>query len=209
MQTSFGRLFQVLPLAVTLLAPATFSFAQNGPPNRIAKTITNNSVSVIKGSVHPMLRSEADQGLMDASTVLHGLTMNFAPTSAQQAVLEALLVRQQQSSSPDYHRWLTPQQFADRFGMSQQDISRVSSWLQSQGFTVDGVADSRNSIRFSGSVATVESALRTQIHNYTMDGEKHFANACEISLPAAIAPAISSIRGLNDFKPRPHRNLQG
>ena len=87
--------------------------------------------------------------------------------------------------------------------MSQQDISRVSAWLQSQGFTVDGVADSRNAIRFSGSVATVEAALHTQIHNYTLDGEKHFANSNEISLPAAIAPSVSSIRGLNDFRPRP------
>ena len=203
MQTSFRRLFQVLPLAGALLASASFSFAQTGPANRIAKNITNDSVSAVKGSVHPMLRSEADQGLKDASTVLHGLTMNFAPTAAQQADLEALLVRQQQPSSPDYHRWLTPQQFADRFGMSQQDISRVSSWLQSQGFAVDGVSDSRNSIRFSGSVATVERALRTEIHNYTLDGETHFANSSEISLPAAIAPSISSIRGLNDFKPRP------
>jgi subtilase family serine protease len=203
MQTSFRRLFQVLPLAVTLLASASVSFAQNGPANRIAKTITNDSVSAIKGSVHPMISPENDQGLMDASTVLHGLTMNFAPTAAQQAALNALLISQQQPSSPDYHRWLTPQQFADRFGMSQQDISRVSSWIQSQGFTIDGVADSRNSIRFSGSVATVESALRTQIHRYSIDGETHFANSSEISLPAAIAPAISSIRGLNDFKPRP------
>src|SRR6476660_3657089 len=124
MQTSFRRLFQVLPLAGALLASASFSFAQTGPANRIAKNITNDSVSAVKGSVHPMLRSETDQGLKDASTVLHGLTMNFAPTAAQQADLEALLVRQQQPSSPDYHRWLTPQQFADRFGMSQQDISR-------------------------------------------------------------------------------------
>ena len=203
MQTSFRRLFQALPMAVALLAGASFSFAQNGPANRIARTISNDSVTAIKGTVHPRLRSEYDQGLKDASTVLHGLTMNFAPTAAQQADLDALLARQLQPSSPDYQRWLTPQQFADRFGMSQQDISRVSTWLQSQGFTVDGVADSRNAIRFSGSVATVESVLRTQIHNYSVDGETHFANSSEISLPAAIAPSISSIRGLNDFRPRP------
>src|SRR5664279_6096180 len=101
MRTSFRRLFQALPLAVALLVPVSISFAQNGPANRIAKTITNDSVSAIRGSVHPMLRSEADQGLMDASTVLHGMTMNFAPTAAQQADLEALLRRQQQPSSPD------------------------------------------------------------------------------------------------------------
>jgi len=150
-----------------------------------------------------MIHPEEDQGLVDASTQLHGLTLNFAPSATQKADLDALLVRQQQPGSPDYHRWLTPEQFGARFGMSQQDIARVSAWLQSQGFTVDGVADSRNAIRFSGSVATVEAALHTQIHNYLVDGEKHFANSSEISLPAAIAPSVSGIRGLNDFRPKP------
>lgn len=161
----------------------------------------------MRGSVHPMIRPESDQGLMDASTTLHGLTLNFALSATQKADLDALLVRQQQPGSPDYHRWLTPQQFGQRFGMSQQDISRVSTWLQSQGFSVDGIADSRNAIRFSGSVATVEAALHTQIHNYLVNGEKHFANSSEISLPAAIAPSVSSIRGLNDFKPRPQNKI--
>ena len=83
MPTNFRRLIRVLPVAVTLLVSASTTLAQNGPANRIARNISNDSVTTIKGSVHPMIRPEADQGLMDSSTMLHGLSLNFAPTAAQ------------------------------------------------------------------------------------------------------------------------------
>jgi uncharacterized repeat protein (TIGR01451 family) len=141
------------------------------------------------------------------------LTLNFRPSPEQQAALEQLLAAQQDSSSPDYHRWLTPEQFGDRFGLSQQDIREVTAWLQSQGFAISGTARSRNSITFSGTAAQVQAAFHTEIHRYEVDGEIHYANAFDPSVPAAIASIVSDIWGLADFylKPsiRPRRVVSG
>jgi subtilase family serine protease len=128
------------------------------------------------------------------------MSINFKRTAAQEASLQALLQAQQDRNSPSYHKWLTPAQFGQQFGMSTDDLAKVSSWLQEEGFTVVGVSQSNNSISFTGSVANVENAFQTQIHNYTSDGETHFANSTNISLPGAIAGMVSNVRGLNDFR---------
>src|SRR6267143_1599662 len=59
----------------------------------------------------------------------------------------------------NYHRWLTPEEFADRFGVSQDDIDKIVSWLRGQGLTVVSVARARNSVAFRGDAAQVENAF--------------------------------------------------
>ena len=100
--------------------------------------------------------------------MLNGVTLVFHPSAAQQADLNNLLAQQQERSSPNYHKWLTPAQFADRFGMSKRYRPR-HTWLESQGFTVTSVANSRNQISFDGTVAQVESVFATEIHNYLVE----------------------------------------
>ena len=78
-------------------------------------------------------------------------------SAAQQADLDQLLAEQQDRSSPNYHAWLTPEQFGDRFGASPNDISQIVSWLQSEGFAVDEVSRARNWIWFSGTARRCKS----------------------------------------------------
>ena len=87
------------------------------------------------------------------------MTVSFNRSAAQQATLNTLLTAQQNPSSSSYHQWLTAAQFGEQFGMSQQDLDQVTAWLQSQGFTVNAVAESRTSIRFSGTAGMAEQAL--------------------------------------------------
>jgi subtilase family serine protease len=171
--------------------------------NRIAQPIVASKVTPLQGTVHPLVQAQYDQGPVSSSMQLQGMTLNFNRSAAQQASLSALLTAQQSPSSSSYHQWLTAAQFGAQFGMSQQDLDQVTAWLQSQGFTVDKVAESRTSIRFSGSVGLAEQALHTQIHKYIVNGESHFANATQISLPSAFASTVSRVGGLQDFKPKP------
>jgi len=134
---------------------------------------------------------------------MSGVSLVFKPSAAQQAALDKLLKEQQQRSSPNYHKWLTPAQFADRFGMSRSDIEKVTAWLQSQGFTVTRVANSRNQVFFEGTVAQVESAFRTEIHSYLVDGKVHFANATEPSVPAVLSGMTIGVHHLHNFQPKP------
>jgi len=118
-----------------------------------------------------------------------------------------LLAAQQDRSSQKYHAWLTPEQFGDRFGLSPDDITQVVSWLQSQGLAVDEISRARNWIWFSGTAGQVQAGLRTEIRQYRVNGELHFANVGEPSVPAAFEPIIGGIQGLNDFHPESLRPL--
>jgi subtilase family serine protease len=157
----------------------------------------------LKGNVHGLAQARFDLGRTDSSQIIHGVTLVFHPSAAQQADLDNLLAQQQERSSPNYHKWLTPAQFADRFGMSQGDISQAVSWLESQGFTVTSVANSRNQISFDGTVAQVESVFATEINNYLVGGEMHFANATNPSVPAALAASVLAVGHLHNFSPKP------
>ena len=176
--------------------------------SRIQQSIDNSRTTVLRGNVHPLARPEYDQGAADPAMVLPRIVLNFQPTAAQQADLASLLQQQQDPASPNFHQWLTPEQYADRFGVGAADMAQVVSWLQSQGFQVVEQARSRTYVAFRGTASQAAAALHTQIHLYQLNGRTHYANASEPSVPAALAPMVQAIHGLNDFRPRPRAALR-
>ena len=151
------------------------------PQRRIA-AINPNQMVALRNTVSPRLTRAVDQGRISPSTPIEGMTMYFQPTAAQKAALDALIEAQQTPGSRYYHQWLTPQQYGSLFGMSDADLASVKAWLESQGFTIEGVANGRNSITFSGTAGQVESAFATELHRYLSRGETHFANATKFAL---------------------------
>ena len=156
-------------------------------PDRITAPIDSRRTVVLRGNVHPYAQARFDQGPVEPAFRLDYITLLLKKTPAQQAALEQLLARQQDPTSPDFHHWLTPEQYADRFGLSQRDLDRISAWLQAQGFAVEYVARGRNWLAFSGTAGQVRAAFRTEIHRYRVGGESHFAPSAEPSIPAAAA----------------------
>jgi uncharacterized protein (TIGR03437 family) len=158
---------------------------------------------VLRGHVHPQARPENDQGPVESGFQVSGMTLMLKPSAAQRAALQQLLAEQQDPASPKYHQWLTPEQYADAYGVSGDDLNRVTGWLKSQGFTVDSTSRSRLYLTFSGTADQAGTAFRTQLHRYRVNGRMHYANATEPSVPAAISGLVSSIRGMNDFRLKP------
>jgi uncharacterized protein (TIGR03437 family) len=190
----------------TVLFPLLFlSFLSSSliaQPRRITRPINDRDRASLPGHVHPKARPEFDQGRVSPSQTLSYVTLTLAQSAEQKADLERLLVEQQTPGSPNYHHWLTPEEFAQRFGTSDSDIQQITAWLQGQGLTVAAVARGRGWIAFNGTASQVEAAFGTQLHNYLLDGELHFANATEPSIPAAITDVVSAIRGLHNFRPQ-------
>jgi uncharacterized protein (TIGR03437 family) len=177
--------------------------------NRIAGRINNGQRVVLHGHLHPKALPETDQGAVDPSLPLPRVTLTLQPSASQQAALKQLLAQQQDPTSGNYHHWLTPEQYADQFGVSQTDLNQIVSWLQSRNLTVVGVARARTWIAVSGTAAAVGTAFGTEIHHFRMNGELHYANATEPSIPAALQGIVVSLRGMNDFrlKPASHRRI--
>jgi hypothetical protein len=186
---------------ISALLFATVCFAAQ--PDRITGTIDSSRSVVLTGSVHAKAQPQFDQGPVDPAMTLAYVTIMTQPSAKQQAALQQLLKQQQDPASANYRKWLTPEQYANRFGLSQNDIDKLTVWLQSQGFSIVQVARAHNWIAFSGTTALVDNTFHTQIHYFNVDGERHFANATEISIPQALAGIVVGFRGLNDFRLQP------
>lgn len=189
-----------IPALLTLLSALAFAVQ----PDRISEALDSGQVTTLPGNMHGLARPEFDLGRTDGSKVLSGVSLVFKPSPSQQKALDKLLADQQSPASPSYHKWLTPAQFAARFGMTRNDIQKVTTWLESQGFKVTRVANSRNQVFFAGTVAHIESAFHTEIHDYLVDGEVHFANASDPSVPSAMADSALAIQNLHNFQPKSH-----
>jgi uncharacterized protein (TIGR03437 family) len=183
-----------------LLAAAGSVFAQ---PDRLLVPIDARSMVILKGNTNSKAQPRYDQGLMPASQKIAGMRLVAKLTASQQADLDQLLAGQQDPASPNYHNWLTPEQYGERFGLSANDMARISAWLGGQGFSVDYVARARNYLMFSGTAGQVQTTLQTEMHRYQVDGGSHYGNATDPSIPSALEPLILAIQGLDDFRPLP------
>src|SRR5215469_5733243 len=170
---------------------------------RIAAEIDNHARTTIAGTHTAMVRRAKDMGSVGGNMQLHGISLVFNRSRAQEAGLQALIAAQQTPGSPFYHQWLTPDQFAARFGMAASDLAKVESWLAGQGFSIDGVSRSRDRIRFSGTAGQVAAAFGTELHYYNLNGETHFAPAADLTVPAALAGVVEDVSNLSTFRPKP------
>ncbi len=191
------RRTHIIP-ALALLA----GFAASGAaasPDRITRAVDGRVTRAIPGNVHPLAQARFDQGAVDPAMPLNYVTLVIKPSAAQQADLERLLADQQNASSPQFHRWLTPGQFGDRFGLSANDQAKVAAWLSGAGLSVKRMAKGRNWIAFGGTAGQVSAALNTSFHSFQVGGETHFANIAEPAVPEALADVVGGFLGLNDF----------
>jgi subtilase family serine protease len=202
-----SRLISHITLPLGLLLATFPSFSHAAVPDRIAAVNSSNRAT-LKGTVSGRVRLATDLGLAPQGTKLESLSLRFSLTPAQQADLTQLLAAQLNPSSPSYHQWLSPEQYGARFGLSSADLAKVSNWLTSQGFTITGTARSSTFITFAGTVAQVQQAVGTSIHNVSLKGEPHLSNITDPVLPAAIAGVVSDVTGLNDFKMKPRSRVR-
>ncbi len=173
--------------------------------DRIPRSFDENATAILHANTHPAVaaRLAADLGTPSSSTRLPRLSLHFALTPAQQSDLDQLLTAQQNRRSPQFHKFLTPEQFADRFGLSPTDLDTVARWLSNHGFSNIQPARARTSITFSGTVAHAQSAFHTRIHKYSLDNETYLANTTDPQLPQALASITQHIGGLNNFRATP------
>jgi len=194
-------------LAALAVAVCVASIDAGAQQSRITRPIDSTQRFTLADHLHPRARAEYDLGRVAPSFVLSRITLALAPSDAQKNDLDQLLAAQQDPSSSEYHHWLTPEEYARRFGASEADLAQITAWLQAEGLTVTGVARGRNSVTVDGTAAQVERAFQTEIHQYVVDGETHFANATAVSLPVALRGVVMSIHGLNDFRLKPAKRM--
>jgi subtilase family serine protease len=184
---------------LTLLVVVPRGSSQSSAPRMISQAVDESKMVTLRGNVHPLARPEFDKGPAPASMQLDRMLLVLKRSATQEAALATFLAQQNDPTSPNYHHWLTPEQFGERFGAADEDVTAVTTWLQSRGFSVNNVAPGRNVIEISGNAGQVQAAFHTAIHSYLVNGEEHFANESDPQIPAALAPAVSGFVSLHNF----------
>src|SRR5260370_8697971 len=174
---------------------------------RITQAVDEKNLVSLPGNVHPLARPEFDQGPIADAQPLRRMLLLLRRNPEQETALRSLLSEQQDQSSPNYHAWLTPEQFGRQFGPAESDVQTLTQWLTTQGFTDIKVGPGRTVIEFSGNVGSVRNAFHTEIHRYLVKGEEHIANASAPLIPAALKPVIAGIVSLHNFRKRPMYHL--
>ncbi len=172
---------------------------QAQPRPQISAAVDASQRTVLRNSVYPLANAANDRGRADSSTSMKDMILLLHPAQDRSSALKQLVSDLHNPNSASFHNWLTPAQYAARYGVGDADIQTVTNWLTSSGFTVDQVAHGKNWIRFSGTAAQVEEAFRTSIHQYSVNGEEHIGNSTNLSIPAALAPAVTGVVRVNNF----------
>jgi hypothetical protein len=117
------------------------------------------------------------------------------PPAGHDDAADRFIAEQQDPASPNYHHWLSAEEYGSRFGAAAPDINTVTAWLRKQGLAVNVVYPG-GLIDISGSAGTVADAFRTEIHTVSADGVRHIANLAAPQAPRALASAVAG-----DFGP--------
>jgi hypothetical protein len=192
-----NRLVEFAAVIIVIMSTVLGVSAQAQTPaqaqSRIVSQIKNEERVVLSGTVSPLVKTSVDSGRMAGGTNLGRMVLMLSSTPEQEDAAAALVASLHDASSPSYHKWLTPAQFGQQFGVTDDDAGKVQRWLQGQGLTVHEVAQSRRFVVFSGTVSQVEQAFSTEMHTYSYNNKKFVANSAEVQIPAALASAVKGV----------------
>ena len=179
-------------LGATALGLAAIALAAG--PVRAAGAATFGPRPGVLAGTHPSWATAAtDSGITPAAT---RVAAQVYLASRAPAALAAYARAVSAPGSARYHRYLTPAQQQARFGPSAAAAGRVRAWLRHAGLRV--TASTEQYISVAGPAAAVRRAFGTRLRNYTLSGHLYHAPARNAVVPAALAPAVLGVSGLNN-----------
>ena len=174
-------------------------------PILITQPIEESRLIRLRGNTRPEARTEYDRGRVDDSLRLDHMLLQLQRAPELEQELDQYIDGLTDKSSPNFRQWLTAAQQGEMYGLAQQDLNTITSWLQSYGFTVDYIYPNQMVIDFSGTAGDIRKAFHTEIHHLDVRGEQHIANMSDPEIPAALAGAVAGVVSLHDFKPQQMR----
>ena len=172
--------------------------------SRITKPIDEASLVTLDGNTLELAQQQFDRGPISGATSADRLMLILRRSLQQEIDLQSYLQSVQNPDSPEFRKFLTPEEFGRRYGPSDADLARIEQWLRGHGFSVAGVNKGRTEIEFSGNVGQIQQTFHTSIHKFNLGGEEHWANVSDPLIPAALGPVVAGVASLNDVKPRSH-----
>ncbi len=184
-----GRIF----FALLFLGLATTAWAQ--PVNQ--KFVPGNGSAIVRG-LKPT-------GRLAASQSLH---LVISLPLRHQDDLTNLLQRLYDPASPDFHQFLTPEQFTEQFGPTKEDYQAVAAFAKTNGLTVTKTHDSRMFLDLQGNVPDLEKTFHVTLNTYQHPRESRSFYAPNIDPSVNVGLPIRAIAGLDNvalLRPASHK----
>jgi hypothetical protein len=195
---------KVLAVCALYLLVAQIALAQStAVAPRITQAVDETKLVTLAGNTHRMAQAQFDQGAAPDSLPLRRMMIVLKRSPEQESALRTLLDQQQDSSSPNFHKWLTPDEFGKQFGPADADIQVVKQWLEGHGFQVTNITRGKTVMEFNGTAGLIRPAFHTEIHKFLVNGEPHWSNISNPQIPAALAPVVGEVASLNSFFKKP------
>jgi len=168
--------------------------------------ITNASAAerqVVQGH---LVRAVTELNLRPVGTLASSTNLDLViglPLRNKEA-LTNLLQQQYAPTSPEYHHWLTPEEFTARFGPTEQDYQAVIEFAKANGFTITGTHSNRTLLDMRGSVAAIERTFRVTLLTYQHPTEAREFYAPDVEPSLDLTVTVMHITGLDNYSvPRP------
>lgn len=174
-----------------LLGPAVLAAAMALAPTAVFSQVADS----LRPAVLPA--GAADLGPLPAAQSLT-LTVHLAPSTAHEAALEEFVSDVETTGSSNWHQWVTPAQFAQRFGPDPGAVAAVTAFAQSNGLRVAVAPGSGARLTLSGTVTQIEAAFAPSLHSYASGTGSYYANSAAVRLPAALSTSVLTIDGFSD-----------
>jgi hypothetical protein len=167
--------------------------------------------SSVQPGVSATFAGRTPRQVLDGSAVLvshynpeQKLRLALAVQPPHMAEEEQFLKELQTKGSPNFHRFLTADEWNARFAPSAEDEQAVADWAISQGLTVTNRFANRLLVDVEAPAGVIEKAFGITINSYQLGDEVDFANDRDPVIPAHLSGIVSGVLGLDSIQ-RLHR----
>src|SRR5580700_10740043 len=138
----------LLTLFVVVLGGSSLAFGQGfndvvPASPQVVQPVDETRLVRLVGNTHPEARAKFDQGLVDPNLAMGRMLLLLRRSPERESALEKFMNEQLDPTSTNFHRWLEPEDFGLNYGPAEQDIQKVTGWLESHGFQVNSVSKGR------------------------------------------------------------------
>jgi subtilase family serine protease len=160
---------------------------------------------VLHGHVPPVVARLQPVGLLPGT---NRLDMAIGLPLRNEEALTDLIEEIYNPASPKYHQYLTPKQFTEQFGPTEEDYQTVLAFAKRSGLTVTATSANRVLVNVSGSVANIEKAFQVTMRTYRHPTENRTFYAPDVEPSVEAGVPILDISGLSDYALPHPKNLK-
>jgi len=129
-------------------------------------------------------------------------SFDLALAQRHSSELTAYITSLSNPASPNYHRYLTPSQYAARYGATAASVAAVRAYFTGFGLEVGALSAGHNVLHVAGTTTQIAHAFDASVETVriarsTLDA--HFTSRA--SLPAALAKDVTAVAGLSNVEP--------